>query len=59
MRESPLLKDAAGRSLSGRQAEVLIRVADGMSTKAIARALGLSKRTVEAYRAAGLRALVG
>ena len=59
MRESPRPEqDLAGRSLSGRQAEVLVRVANGMSTKAIARELGLSKRTVEAYRAA-LRALVG
>ncbi|WP_028534464.1 response regulator transcription factor [Paludibacterium yongneupense] len=37
--------------ISGREREVLERVADGMSSKEIARALDLSPRTVEVHRA--------
>ncbi len=37
--------------LSGREREVLQRIADGLSNKEIARELALSPRTVETYRA--------
>ncbi|MDC7714645.1 response regulator [Vogesella sp. LYT5W] len=37
--------------LSGRELEVLQRIADGLSNKEIARELALSPRTVETYRA--------
>ncbi len=60
MRESPHpYPSTSRRSLSLRQAEILSLAASGMSTKAIARELGLAKRTVEAYRAAALKALRG
>lgn len=37
--------------LSGREQEVLVRIAEGMTNKVIARELNLSPRTVETYRA--------
>ena len=39
---------AAGHTLSGREAEVLSLVAQGMANKQIARQLGISERTVKA-----------
>jgi DNA-binding NarL/FixJ family response regulator len=43
--------------LSPRQIEVLIRVADGNSTREIAEALGLSAKTVESHRGAMMKRL--
>ena len=40
---------AAGHTLSGREAEVLSLVAQGMANKQIARQLGISERTVKAH----------
>lgn len=38
-------------TLSGRERDVLLRIIEGLSSKEIARELGLSPRTVETYRA--------
>ena len=42
---------AAGGQLTPREQEVVMRVLDGLSSKEIARALGISYRTVEIHRA--------
>lgn len=46
-------------SLSDRQWDVIRRVSGGWSNKSIARELGLSVRTVEAYRRSALRKIAG
>jgi DNA-binding CsgD family transcriptional regulator len=45
------------QSLTEREREVLIRIADGMSNKEIADALGLGVRTVETHRERAMRKL--
>ena len=59
MRESSQPHPDTSRALSSRKAEVLLRVAAGMSNKEIARELGISKRSVEGYRSAANKALRG
>jgi len=50
--------DAAGlQSLTIREREVLIRIADGLSNKEIADALGLGVRTIETHRERAMRKL--
>ena len=46
----PRGKRKAGRSLSAREREILQRIADGQTTKAIAAALGVSSKTIETHR---------
>ena len=48
---------AGVRSLTSREREVLIRIADGMSNKEIAEVLGLGVRTVETHRERAMRKL--
>ena len=43
--------------LSGRQREVLQRIADGQNTKQIASAMGITVKTVEAHRLRVMRRL--
>jgi len=45
------------KTLSERELEVMQRVANGETSKAIARELGLSTRTVESHRASAMRKL--
>lgn len=46
----PRGKRNAGRNLSSREREILQRIADGQTTKAIASALGVSTKTIETHR---------
>jgi DNA-binding CsgD family transcriptional regulator len=57
--DSPDALEAASRvaSLSAREREVLLRVADGMMTKSIAFELGLSIRTIEVHRERAIKRL--
>jgi len=57
--DSPVALDAASRvaSLSPREREVLLLVADGIVTKGIAFELGLSVRTIEVHRERAVRRL--
>ena len=55
---------AALTQLSGRERQVVLRVADGLTNKAVAGELGISAKTVEKYRRAavdktGTRTTVG
>jgi DNA-binding NarL/FixJ family response regulator len=45
----PSAKEMAGPELSARELQVLALVSDGMANKQIARALGISERTVKAH----------
>lgn len=45
--------------LTSRQAQIVARIAEGMSTKDIARDMGLSVRTVEAYIQAAAHRIPG
>ena len=45
--------DPSGDSLSAREREVIVRIAQGFSNKEIAAELGLSVKTVETYKARG------
>jgi DNA-binding NarL/FixJ family response regulator len=49
VKRPPAVPDAAS-VLTPRQSEILVLIADGMTTKAIARKLGISDKTVEAHR---------
>jgi len=49
--------DQAGDPLSARQREVLQRIAQGLSTKEIARQLDLSVKTVETHRTSLMKLL--
>lgn len=57
--DSPDALEAASRvaSLTPREREVLLRVADGMTTKSIAFELGLSVRTIEVHRERAIKRL--
>ena len=46
----PRGKRKAGRTLSAREREILQRIADGETTKAIAATLGVSTKTIETHR---------
>ena len=47
----PLMTTTLAQQLSQRESEIVTAMADGMTSKEIARLLGLSHRTVETYRA--------
>ena len=57
LRAAPSEPAAALASLTARERQVLVAFADGAPNKAVAYDLGLSVRTVEAYRAAMVRKL--
>lgn len=53
----PAASPAAAQSITGREREVLVRIALGNSNKAIARELGVSPKTVEKHRSNLMRKL--
>jgi DNA-binding NarL/FixJ family response regulator len=53
----PVVSPAVSQSITGREREVLVRIALGNSNKAIARELGVSPKTVEKHRSNLMRKL--
>lgn len=49
-----MTNDEEGLPLTARQREIVVMVCNGMTGKEIARALGISRKTVETHRASAM-----